>query len=36
MTVPKDDPAYNPKNEKVRVSTALSWILGRTGKAQGQ
>ena len=36
VTVPKDDPAYDPKNETVRVSTALTWVLARTGKAQGQ
>jgi len=36
VPVDENDPAYNPKNPTVRVATAVSWILKRTGKAMSQ
>lgn len=38
VKVPKSDPAYDDKNEKVRVSTALNMILAKleSGKDSGQ
>ena len=36
VPVDKNDPAYNEKNPTIRVATAISYILKRTGKAMGQ